>query len=125
MICKCCVTCVCCEIILLLSLLFLNIILEMPPAHSSVNMHHRHILHILYISQNDLLCIFCIFRIFCTYLSEKKNLKPGLGNHMRGTACYALPEKSRTNFYAVKRHNMSAATLQETAFHRSRGCKPE
>jgi hypothetical protein len=48
-------------------------------------------------------------------------------NHMRGTACYALPEKTRSNLYAMKRHNimMSTATLQETAFHRSRGCKPE
>ncbi len=41
------------------------------------------------------------------------------------TACYTLPEKTRSNLYAVKRHNMSTATLQETAFHRSRGCKPE
>jgi hypothetical protein len=52
-------------------------------------------------------------------------------NHMRGTACYALPETtlSESNLYAMKRHTsnimMSTATLQETAFHRSRGCKPE
>jgi hypothetical protein len=65
------------------------------------------------------------FAYFAYIFQKTKNLKPGLGNHMRGTACYALPEKSRTNFYAVKRHNMSAATLQETAFHRSRGYKPE
>jgi hypothetical protein len=45
--------------------------------------------------------------------------------HLCGTACYSLPEKTRSNLYAVKRHNMSTATLQETAFHRSRGCQPE
>jgi hypothetical protein len=46
-------------------------------------------------------------------------------NHLRGTACYALPEKTRSNLYAVKRHNMSTATLQETAFHRRRGWREE
>ncbi len=111
MICKCCV---CCEIIFLLSLLCLKIILAMPATSSSVNMRRDK-------SWVGIRCIGCT-KVFKTSFSFDQHRR---SNHLRGTACYALPEKTRTNLYAVKRHNMSTATLQETAFHRGRGCQPE
>ena len=98
MICKCCVTCVCCEIILLLSLLLLNNFLEMPPARSSVNMPRDKALV-------GIRCIGCA-KVFKTSLGFDQHRR---SNHLRGTACYALPEKTRSNLYAVKRHNMSTA----------------
>jgi hypothetical protein len=44
--------------------------------------------------------------------------------HLCGTACFSLPEKTRM---CMQRNAptcpLSTATLQETAFHRSRGCE--
>ncbi len=99
MIYKWCVTCVCCEITLLLSLLFI-LDSEMPPARSSVNMPR----------DKTLVGIRCIGydKHFKTSYSFDQHQR---SNHMRGTACYALPEKTRSNLYAVKRHNMSTGRL--------------
>ncbi len=104
---------------MLLSLQFLNIILEMPPARSSesrsvpVNMPHDKTLV-------GIRCIGCAKHFKTSFIFDQHRRS----NYLRGTACYALPEKTRSNLHAVKRHNMSTATLQETAFHRRRGCKP-
>ncbi len=111
MICKCYVLC---EIIFLLSLLFFRIIVEMPAARSSVNMRRDKTLV-------GILCKGCT-KVFKTSFSFDQHRR---SVHGAPTACYSLPEKTRSNLYAVKRHNISTATLQETAFHRSRGCKPE
>ena len=66
----------------------------------------------------------------CTWNVPAPFRRPGPFQHRRSghlcrTACYSLPEKFRSNLYAVKRHNMSTVTLQEPAFHRSRlgGCQ--
>jgi hypothetical protein len=109
MICKCCVWC---ETIFLPTLLFLKIILEMPAVRSSVNTRRDQKLV-------GILCIGCT-KVFKTSFSFDQHPH---SVHLRGTACYSLPENTRSNLYAVKRHNMSTATLQETAFHRSRGCE--
>jgi hypothetical protein len=69
-------------------------------------------------------CIGCT-KVFKTSYSFDQHRRSG---YLRGTACYSIvesiPAKTRSNLYAVKRRNMSTATLQEcqeTAFRRSRG----
>jgi hypothetical protein len=108
MICKCCasVTCVCCEIILLLSLLCLNIILEMPPARSSVNMPRDKTLvgircigcaknaitcllphcrkphsTAAEVNQNDIFCIFCIYYILYSFYIFGRFIREGGGSY--------------------------------------------
>ncbi len=107
-------SCVCREKIFLPGLLFLKIILEMPAARSSVTTRRDKTLV-------GIQCIGCT-KVFKTSFSFDQHR---CSVHLRGTACYSLPEKIRSDLYAVKRQNTSTATLQETAFHRSRGYKSE
>ncbi len=57
-------------------------------------------------------------RVFATLFGYDQNRR---SVELRGTACWALPDTTRTNLYAVSRPNMSTASLECRPVRRTRG----